>query len=444
MSDNLNENEQKQNEPSQDKMIIPVSEDDMPRGSESFLSGFFTGALAAISVFLFVILVVLIVAGKRIGFVNVSNKYDNTGKIDNIEEDMDLIEKKIKYLSAVIKKYHLFDVEDSQLVEGIFSGMINSLDDKYSVYLGEKQLKELLNSSDGNYEGIGCLVNTNDNGEIQIEEIMEGSGAKEAGLVAGDVILEVDGVALNDQNSAEATRRIKSSENKSIKLKLRRAGSGLIEEVSVTKGNVEYISAMGKMLDDNIAYIGISGFENNTPKQFSDAVEKLLKEKPAGFIIDLRSNPGGTLESVTGIADRILPKGLLVYTQDKNGEEVDRVETTDNESISEPVVVLVNESSASASEVLAGAIKDRKAGKLVGKKTFGKGIVQSVITLSDGSAIKLTTSKYFTPGGHYIHGIGIEPDYEVDFDVAKFTEDGTDTQLEKAKEVIKEMKGNKE
>lgn len=445
MSDNFNDkdNEQKTeySDISQEKMMIPVSEDDMPNGSESFISGFFTGALAAISVFLFVILVVLIVAGKKIGFINVSNRYDNVGKLDNIEEDINQINNKMKYIEKVVQKYHLMDVDESKMIEGIFRGMIDSLGDRYSVYLSAEELNELLTSSDGLYEGIGCMVTSNENGEVLVEEVIEGSGAMEAGVAVGDVLLEVNGVAINDQNSSDVVGQIRTSEDKMIKVKLKRAGSGIIEELSVEKKSVEYTSASGKMLEDGIAYISITGFENNTPKQFSEAVDKLLKEDPAGFIIDLRNNPGGTLESVSGIADRILPKGLLVYTQDKEGNEVDRVETSDTESIKEPIVVLVNESSASASEVLAGAIKDRNAGKLVGKKTFGKGIVQSVLSLSDGSAIKLTTSKYFTPGGHYIHGIGIEPDYEVELDVDKYKA-GTDTQLEKAKQVIKQMKGN--
>lgn len=416
-----------------------LSGDDKPGGKEKFFSGFYTGMVMLATVVMIVLILVMLIGNKRLAFIDAdATRYDYPQTNENVSKDMGNISAKIEYIASVLSTYYLEDVDDEKMIEGIYAGMVASLGDVYSAYLPGDTYEDLMEETEGVYSGIGSVVKMNDANELQIESITPGSPSEDAGLKPGDIFLEIDGVSLKGLKSDDAVTLMRGEEGSSVTVKIR-TKEGEEKEITLVRKSVEILSATHKMLEDNIGYVQISGFEINTVEQFDTAIIALEKEGVKGLIIDLRGNPGGVLSSVSGIADRILPKGLVMYTEDKHGNLIDKVESTDDESIDLPIVVLIDRNSASASEVLAGAIKDRDAGKLVGKTTFGKGVVQSLVAMKDGSAIKLTTAKYYTPDGHYIHGKGIEPDVEVDFDSDKYYNDGIDTQLDKGIEVLKEM-----
>lgn len=416
-----------------------LSEDDKPGSRESFFSGFYTGAVSLATIVMIVLIIVMLVTDKRIAFIDEdSTKYDYPQTNENVSEDIGNIAAKIEYISSLLSTYYLEDVDDKLMIEGIYAGMVASLGDVYSSYLSAQMYDSLMTEAEGVYAGIGCMVAINDNGELEVTEVTPGGAGEEAGIKIGDIFVEIDGVSLEGITFKEAASLMRGEEGTKVKFKMKLKADGSVKEYELIRKSVVIKSAEHKMLEGNVGYVRVTGFEINTVEQFDEAVDYLEENGAKGIIIDLRGNPGGVLSSVSGIADRILPKGLVVYTEDKHGKLIDKVESTDGEEIDLPIVVLVDSRSASASEVLAGAIKDRDAGTLVGKTTYGKGIVQSLISMKDGSAIKLTTAKYFTPNGNYIHGKGIEPDVEVDFDADKYYNDGIDTQLEKAVEVLKE------
>lgn len=416
-----------------------ISSDDKPSSRESFFSGFYTGAVSLATIVMIALIIIMLVADKRIAFVDVdATRYDYPETNENVSQDIGNIASKIQYISALLSTYYLEDVDDSSMIEGIYAGMVASLGDVYSTYLPAQKFDNLMTETEGEYAGIGCTVQINSEKELEAVEITAGGSAEDAGIKTGDIFLEIDGVSLDGMTLSEAVALMRGEEGSKVKFTMRLKEDGSIKEYELTRKNIVVKSAEFTMLEDKVGYVYITGFEINTVEQFDAAIDSLEADGAKGIIIDLRGNPGGVLSSVSGIADRILPEGLVVYTEDKNGNVVDKVESTNGEDINLPIVVLIDGRSASASEVLAGAIKDRKAGTLVGKTTYGKGVVQSVISMQDGSAVKLTTAKYFTPNGNYIHGKGIEPDVEVDFDSDKYYNEGIDVQLEKAIEVLKE------
>jgi carboxyl-terminal processing protease len=278
---------------------------------------------------------------------------------------------------------------------------------------------------------------------VKISGIIKNTPAEESGLEAGDYIYQVDGEDMYDKDSSYVVSKIKGEENTYVTITVIREGETEPIDISVQRRKIESPTVEYEMYDNGMAYIQITEFDLVTTSQFEEAYEQAKADGMQGLIIDLRSNPGGNLSTVCEIARDILPKGLIVYTEDKYGKREEYTCDGKNE-IQVPLVVLTNGNSASASEILAGAIKDYGIGKLVGTTTYGKGIVQKVINLNDGTAVKLTVSSYFTPAGNNIHKIGIEPDVEVEFDSDLYKEDGTDNQLEKAKEVLAEMMGLEE
>jgi carboxyl-terminal processing protease len=278
---------------------------------------------------------------------------------------------------------------------------------------------------------------------VKISGIIKNTPAEESGLEAGDYIYQVDGEDMYDKDSSYVVSKIKGEENTYVTITVIREGETEPIDISVQRRKIESPTVEYEMYDNGMAYIQITEFDLVTTSQFEEAYEQAKADGMQGLIIDLRSNPGGNLSTVCEIARDILPKGLIVYTEDKYGQREEYTCDGKNE-IQVPLVVLTNGNSASASEILAGAIKDYGIGKLVGTTTYGKGIVQKVINLNDGTAVKLTVSSYFTPAGNNIHKIGIEPDVEVEFDSDLYKEDGTDNQLEKAKEVLAEMMGLEE
>lgn len=338
-------------------------------------------------------------------------------------------------------KFYLSEMTDAELEEGIYRGMLAALDDPYSEYYTAEELTALMNQTEGIYYGIGAYVGLDSVTALpKISGIIEGTPAEEADLRPDDLIYQVDDKSMYGLSLTEAVSLIKGPEGTVVKLTIVRVGESDYLEISVPRRKVESPTVNFKMLDEEIAYIEITEFDDVTVDQFADALAMAKGSDMKGLILDLRSNPGGSLSAVVDIARMILPKGLIVYTEDKNGERLE-YRCDGSRKLQVPLVVLVNGNSASASEILSGAIQDYKLGTLVGTTTFGKGIVQQIISLKDGSAVKLTISSYFTPNGRNIHGTGIEPDVECVFDGETYysTEDRYDNQLEKAKEVLKDM-----
>ena len=343
---------------------------------------------------------------------------------------------KMKVIENVIDTYfYKEDVDKDVMVDGIFKGMVESLGDPYSEYYSKEELESLYQDSLGVYYGVGAYVSLDTTtGLAKVSGIIADSPAEEADLRAEDIIYKVDDVDVTGMTLQETVSLIKGDENTTVKLTLIRDGKEIEKEV--TRRKVESPTVKFEMLDDGMAYIQITEFDTVTVDQFTEAMAMARGNDMKGLILDLRSNPGGNLSSVVSIAKQMLPKGLIVYTEDRDGNR-EEYSCDGSKELDVPMVVLVNGNSASASEILAGAIKDYGIGTLVGTTTFGKGIVQRPIELSDGSAVKLTISSYYTPNGINIHGIGIEPDVECEFDSERYySDEAYDNQLEKAKEVL--------
>ncbi len=348
--------------------------------------------------------------------------------------------KKIQALESVIDTYYYkSDLDKQDQIDGLYKGLMSSLNDPYSEYYTEAELLELTADVQGIYFGIGAYVSFDSTINMaRVSGVMPGSPAEKAELCIDDIIYEVDKESTQGLSLEEVVSRIKGEEGTTVHLTLVRNGVSDYVEVDVERAQIEVPTVSTKVYDDNIGYLKITEFDEVTTTQFIEGLAELRAQNIEGLIIDLRSNPGGSLSTVCDIARQLLPEGVIVYTEDKEGNRED-YNCDGKHEIDIPVVVLINQYSASASEILSGAIKDYGIGKLVGKTTYGKGIVQRIFDLRDGTAVKLTVSSYFTPSGVNIHGIGIEPDIEVEFDSEAYAKDKTDTQLDKGIEVMKEL-----
>lgn len=351
---------------------------------------------------------------------------------------------KLQALEQTIDTYYFLDeVSNEEMQDGIFKGMLESLGDPYSEYYTPEELAEMMEQSEGIYFGIGAYISLDTEKNLpKISGVMEGSPAEEADLRANDLIYEVGGVSTYGLTLTEAVSMIKGEEGTEVTLTLIREGESDYLEITLTRRRVEAPTVEYSMLDGRIGYIQVTEFDSVTVNQFSEALYTVKNSAARGIILDLRGNPGGNLDAVVDMCNMILPEGMIVYTEDKYGNREEY--TSDGEHELElPLVVLVDMNSASAAEIMAGAIKDHGIGTLVGTTTFGKGIVQQIMSFRDGSAVKLTISAYYTPNGNNIHGIGIEPDVLCEFDGEAYygSEDHPDNQLEKAKEVLEELIG---
>lgn len=347
--------------------------------------------------------------------------------------------RKIKAIEDVIYKFYLEDTDKQTLEDGLYSGMVAALGDPYSDYYSEEELKEMEQDVEGIYFGIGAYVGIDTATQLPVVSgVIEGTPAEEAELRDGDLIYMVDGTQTQGMDTSDVVSLIRGEENTTVHLTLIRDGEDDYLEVDVTRRKVESPTVSHEMLENNIGYIQITEFDQVTVDQFAEALAVCKGSGMEGLIIDLRSNPGGSLTAVCDIARKILPEGLIVYTEDKYGEREELLCDGKNE-IQVPMVVLINDYSASASEILAGAIQDYEKGVLMGTKTYGKGIVQRIIALSDGSAVKLTISNYFTPKGRNIHKVGVEPDVVVEFDGDAYYNEGFDNQLDEAVKYMKEQ-----
>lgn len=347
---------------------------------------------------------------------------------------------KMKTIEELIdENYYLSDIDESTLEDGVYDGMMEALGDKYARYYSAEELSELEDENAGIYYGIGAYVGLDEDTSMPyISSVIEDTPAEEAGLRADDIIYAVDGTSTYDMELDDVVSLIKGDEGTTVTLTILRDDETM--DVDVTRAKVNTPTVTYKMLDDDIGYIQITEFDDITVDQFTDAYATIKGSDAKALILDLRGNPGGLLTSVVSIAQQILPEGLIVYTEDKDGNKEEYTSDGSNE-IQIPLVVLVNGNSASAAEILTGAIKDDGVGTIVGTTTYGKGIVQKLFPLSDGSAVKMTVSAYYTPNGTNIQGTGIEPDVTVEFDSdAYYDSDKTeDNQLEKAEEILEEQ-----
>lgn len=348
---------------------------------------------------------------------------------------------KAKYIEETVKESYTGDIDDDQMEEYMYKGMMASLGDPYSAYYTSEEYEELTTETTGSYEGIGVVMQQDVNtGEVKVVRCYEGAPGEKAGLLPEDVLVEVNGESVSGMELSEVVDKVKSSQDQVAHLTIAREGESEYLEIDVHLEEVNIPVVQSEMLEDNIGYIALYEFTEQTEPQYMEAFEALKDQGMERLIIDVRNNPGGLLTSVCDILEDILPEGLIVYTEDKNGEREEYTCDGENE-LDIPLAVLVNGNSASASEIFAGAIQDYSKGTIVGTTTFGKGIVQSLIPFNDGSAIKTTTAKYYTPSGKCIHGTGIQPDVEVELSEGLEQETSIsheeDNQLQKAIEVVK-------
>ena len=348
---------------------------------------------------------------------------------------------KAKYIEETVKESYTGDIDDDQMEEYMYKGMMASLGDPYSAYYTSEEYEELTTETTGSYEGIGVVMQQDVNtGEVKVVRCYEGAPGEKAGLLPEDVLVEVNGESVSGMELSEVVDKVKNSQDQVAHLTIAREGESEYLEIDVHLEEVNIPVVQSEMLEDNIGYIALYEFTEQTEPQYMEAFEALKDQGMERLIIDVRNNPGGLLTSVCDILEDILPEGLIVYTEDKNGEREEYTCAGENE-LDIPLAVLVNGNSASASEIFAGAIQDYSKGTIVGTTTFGKGIVQSLIPFNDGSAIKTTTAKYYTPSGKCIHGTGIQPEVEVELSEGLEQETSIsheeDNQLQKAIEVVK-------
>ena len=330
---------------------------------------------------------------------------------DEILSDLAFTQK-IKYLENMIDEEYLGEISTDKLEEGVYAGLIYGLGDVYSRYYTKDEYEQESVTTEGSYVGIGVAMQKYTAGGVQIVECYKGSTAEEAGVKVDDVITAINGEDITDTELQDVVSMIKDNEDKDVVLTVQRKGEDT-QEITVKVSNVELPSVFGEMLDENTGYIQITEFKGVTVEQYEEIFADLKEQGMERLVVDLRDNPGGLLNVVCDILRDILPEGLIVYTEDKNGNRSE--ETCDGKNpLDMPLAVLVNGNSASASEIFAGAVKDYGIGTIVGTTTYGKGVVQSIRQLSDGSAVKLTIANYYTPKGNSINKTGIRPDVEVE------------------------------
>lgn len=405
----------------------------------TYWRGAITGAASVMAVLLIVLLI-----GIYSGTVVIGGKGVTGGSQTVAASDGDLLSRdvinKLDNLADQINADYYEDVDQEDLINGMYKGLFEGIGDPYSEYYTPEEYEDIMISTHANYYGIGAgLTQDKNTMEVSVTHIYDNSPAQEAGLKEGDKIVKVDDIEATSMELSELVTNIRGEEGTTVHLVIEREGESENLEFDVSRAKVDIPTVAYKMLENNIGYIQVSEFAENTPTQFSDAITDLQGQGMEKLVIDLRDNGGGMVVSCQQMLDMILPEGTVVYTEDKYGNRQDY--TSDAEHyLDMPIAVLVNGNSASASEIFAGAIRDFDYGTLIGTTTFGKGIVQNIMQLKDGSAIKLTVAKYYTPNGDNIHGTGITPDVEIEYEYTGDTE-GTydemqDNQILKAIEVL--------
>lgn len=395
--------------------------------SQGFASGMIIGAVSA---FMAVILLILSVAAVCIakGYIHIGVNGDVYIQSDAVTDSDGIgseVEGKLNAIDSVLESFYFGDVDDETAKDNIYKAYLSSYGDKYTMYYTADEYKALKESTNGKFYGIGAVCQLSGEGGVLLVNVYDNGAGYQAGLRSGDRVVNVDGRDITDMELSSAVALIKGDKGTSVTLEVIRGTERLT--FSAVRDAVEAKTVSYTLLDNNIGYLSISQFEEVTTKQFKAAVEDLQSQGMKGLVIDIRNNPGGLLDTVVGMLKYMLPDGLIVYTEDKQGNRKE-YKGQDNDEFNLPLAVIVNGNSASASEIFAGAIQDYGKGTIIGTQTYGKGIVQTVKPLTDGSAIKFTIAKYFTPKGQDIHGKGVTPDMVVEYD----TDADVDTQLDAA------------
>ena len=362
-----------------------------------------------------------------------------TGKRSAIANENGIPLAKINKIENLIDQYYLFDIDKNKQQEGAVEGYVKALGDPYSEFLTKEEMDSLNQQTEGEYAGVGIVVTPSETGAITVVSAIKGSPAFEKGIKKDDIILKINGKDYNASQMNDAVKVMKGKPNTDVKLTIARMENktSKIFDVNITRRMISLTTVNSQKIGD-IGYINITQFDRKTDKEFIEQYENLKKQNVKSIVLDLRNNPGGLLDSTVKIADYLLPQGVIVKTVDKNKKE--DVQKSDSSEQNLPMVVLVNGSSASASEILTGALKDYKKATIVGEKTFGKGIVQTIIPMEKGEGLKLTISEYFSPNGNKIHKQGVKPDVEIKLDEkakgigVEFMKE--DNQLQKALEIL--------
>lgn len=346
-------------------------------------------------------------------------------------------EEKVEALKKLIDEKYMGEVDEDALKEGLYKGYVQGLDDPYSVYYDEEETKELYETTEGEYSGIGAVLSQDlKSGVITLVQIYEDSPADKAGLKDEDILTKVGTLDVTGMDLSEVVTYIKGEKGTEVELTVLRGEDA--DEVTVTavRDTVEAQTVEYEMLEDQIGYLAVSEFDSVTYGQYEEALEALSDHGMEGLVVDLRNNPGGNLNTVCDMLDLVLPEGTIVYMEDKEGKR-QTYSSDDAHQLDVPMAVLVNGNSASASEIYAGAIQDHEAGTIVGTQTYGKGVVQQIFDLGDGTSVKLTIAEYFTPKGRSINGEGVTPDLEVEYEPDE-KDPEADNQLEAAAEAVKQ------
>lgn len=393
-------------------------------GKRTFLKGLLVGALIMTAVFAIAIVII---------------QRNGSGDGATVSKET---QRKISILKQIIEESYLYsdDIDEDVLQQRIIKGYVEGLSEPYSVYYDEAETKALMESTSGEFGGIGVVVSQNiDTMLITFNTVYKDSPADKAGLKDGDMLYKVDGKDITGKELDYVVSKIRGKKGTEVEITVLRSGTGEEYTCKVKRATIKAVTVSYEMKEDLIGYIAVSGFEDVTADQFKNAITELKSQGMKKLVIDLRDNPGGNLSTVCEMLDYILPEGTIVYTKDKHN--VKQVYSSDAENYLDiPMAVLINENSASASEIFAGAVQDYEAGAIVGKTSFGKGIVQSIFDLGDGTSLKLTTSEYFTPKDRNIHGKGIKPDIEAEYKYNEADPDA-DSQLQAAVDYLKGKAG---
>lgn len=343
--------------------------------------------------------------------------------------------RKMELLESLIDRYYIGEADAEDLTEGVYKGYIEGLGDPYSAYYDEEETARMAESLSGEFGGVGALMSQDrETGVITVLQVYEDSPAQKAGMQDGDVLYKVDGEDVSGRELTEVVNLVKGEKGTDVTLTLLRGDAGDEIELTVTRDTIEDQTVTYEMKEAGVGYIRVAEFDTVTYEQYKEALEDLEAQGMEKLVIDLRSNPGGNLETVCDMLDLMLPEGLIVYTEDKDGRREEYTSDAEHQ-FDKPLAVLVDGYSASASEIFAGAIQDYGLGQIVGTRSYGKGVVQSIFDLKDGTSVKLTIAEYFTPKGRSIDGEGITPDVEVEY-VYDEADPQADNQLEKALEVL--------
>ena len=342
---------------------------------------------------------------------------------------------KANTIATYLQQYSIYDYDETALREGMLDGLMRATGDKYAVYYNAEELADVFNDYDGNFYGIGCLIKENLDGEVYVSGVYEDSPAEKSGLQAGDVIIAVNGEDVRGLDRYEVAEKMRGEKGTEVTVTVYRESTGETLDCSAVRDKLKKIDVEYRMLTDDIGYIWIKDFDDIAIDQFTDALATLKVQGMKDMVIDLRGNTGGLLRAAVGIVRQIMCKGTIFTTQNASGEE-ELFECDGSREFKGRIVILTDSYTASASEIMTGALRDNGMAITIGTNTYGKGVVQDFFFLSDGSGIKFTTDQYFTPNGTAIHGVGIAPDIEVEFDYDAYIADGTDNQLEAAIEYL--------